>query len=66
LGTAVRDRVSGVLVDGHVPGDYAAAVRSLLAEPRRWATLAAGAVRHAADFGWGMTAERILEVYAAL
>ncbi|HWB67369.1 MAG TPA: D-inositol-3-phosphate glycosyltransferase [Mycobacteriales bacterium] len=66
LRTAVRDRVSGVLVDGHVPGDYAAAIRSLLAEPRRWATLAAGAVRHAADFGWGMTAERILEVYAAL
>jgi D-inositol-3-phosphate glycosyltransferase len=31
LRTAVRDGISGVLVDGHDPRDYAAAVRSVLA-----------------------------------
>ena len=44
LRTAVRDGVSGVLVDGHDPRDYAAAVRAVLA---RRELLSAGARRHA-------------------
>ena len=54
LRTAVRDGVSGVLVDGHDPRDYAAAVRAVLA---RRELLSAGARRHAALFSWDRTAD---------
>jgi D-inositol-3-phosphate glycosyltransferase len=63
LVTAVRDRVSGLLVDGHDPRDWAHALDSLLAAPRLRASLAAGAVAHAADFSWDRTAEGLLAVY---
>jgi D-inositol-3-phosphate glycosyltransferase len=66
LTTAVRDGVSGVLVDGHDPQEYADVARALLATPARRATLAAGAVEHAAGFGWDATVERVLEVYSQL
>src|SRR5439155_1166901 len=46
LVTAVRDGVSGVLVDSHRPGDWAAVVGDLLATPARRARLSAGAVDH--------------------
>ncbi|GIF24264.1 D-inositol-3-phosphate glycosyltransferase [Actinoplanes tereljensis] len=61
--TAVRDGVSGVLVDGHDPRDWARALDSLLAAPRHRATLARGAVDHAAGFSWDRTAEGLLQVY---
>jgi D-inositol-3-phosphate glycosyltransferase len=61
LRTAVRDGVSGVLVDGHDPRDYAGAVRAVLA---RRELLAAGARRHAAQFSWDRTAEALIEAYA--
>ncbi|HVE64213.1 MAG TPA: D-inositol-3-phosphate glycosyltransferase [Mycobacteriales bacterium] len=64
LRTAVRDGVSGVLVDGHDPGDFADVIAALLASPERRATLSAGAVTHAAGFGWAATAEGMLSVYA--
>ena len=54
LRTAVRDGVSGVLVDGHDPADYAAAVRDGARPPR---AAAAGARRHAAQFSWDRTAD---------
>jgi D-inositol-3-phosphate glycosyltransferase len=64
--TAVADGVSGVLIDGHDPADYAAAIRRLMADRPYRAQLAAGAVQHASDFGWGATVDRLLEVYTAL
>ncbi|MFG1696725.1 D-inositol-3-phosphate glycosyltransferase [Nonomuraea sp. NPDC049309] len=64
LRTAVRDGVSGLLVNGHDPADWALALRRLLAAPRRRARLAAGACEHAAAFGWQATAARLMEVYA--
>ena len=64
LRTAVADGVSGVLVDGHDPADWAAALAGIIAEPRRWQRLSAGAVAHAARFGWDRTATRMLDVYA--
>ncbi len=64
LRTAVRDGVSGVLVDGHDPCDYADVIAALLAAPERRAELAAGAVEHASRFGWGATADGILSAYA--
>jgi D-inositol-3-phosphate glycosyltransferase len=62
LTTAVRDGVSGVLVEGRDPADYAAAIRSVLA---RRPFLAAGARRHAARFSWDRTAETLVEAYTA-
>jgi D-inositol-3-phosphate glycosyltransferase len=63
LVTAVRDGVSGVLVDGHDPADWARVLSKLLAEPRRLDKLSIGAVRHAANFSWDRTAEGLLRVY---
>ncbi len=61
LRTAVRDGVSGVLVDGHGPRDYATAVRAVLV---RHELLAAGARRHAARFSWDRTADALVDAYA--
>jgi D-inositol-3-phosphate glycosyltransferase len=66
LATAVSDGVSGVLVDGHDPADYAAVARAVIEAPARRASLARGAVAHAAGFGWDATVERVLEVYSQL
>ncbi|MDI1460102.1 D-inositol-3-phosphate glycosyltransferase [Catellatospora sp. KI3] len=63
LVTAVRDGISGVLVDGHDPARWGRVLDKLLAEPKRLAELSAGALRHAHDFSWDRTAERLLGVY---
>jgi D-inositol-3-phosphate glycosyltransferase len=65
LVTAVEDEVSGVLIDGHNPHDYATVIRTLVREPSRRLVLSDGAVRHAERFGWGATVERILDVYSS-
>src|SRR4051794_8014848 len=63
LVTAVRDGVSGALVDGHDPGRWAAAIDTLLRSPQRRARLSAGAVDHARGFSWQRTADGLLAVY---
>jgi D-inositol-3-phosphate glycosyltransferase len=63
LVTAVRDGVSGVLVDGHDPQDWARVLDKLLAAPHLRRELSEGAVAHAADFSWDRTAEGLLRVY---
>jgi D-inositol-3-phosphate glycosyltransferase len=63
LATAVRDRVSGVLVDSHDPVDWARVLGGLLAAPGWRAELARGAVDHASRFSWDLTARRLLAVY---
>ncbi|ROT31930.1 D-inositol-3-phosphate glycosyltransferase [Micromonospora sp. HM5-17] len=63
LVTAVRDGVSGVLVDGHDPVDWARVLGGLLAAPGRRAELSRGAVAHARSFSWARTASRLLAVY---
>jgi len=65
LSTAVSDGVTGVLVDGHDPADYAHAIEGLVDDPEQLADLGRKAVDHAAGFGWDVTVERTLEVYAA-
>src|SRR4051795_6902162 len=62
LMTAVHDGVSGVLVEGRDPGDYAAAIRRVLASRT---FLAAGARRHAAQFSWDRTADSLIAAYTA-
>jgi D-inositol-3-phosphate glycosyltransferase len=63
LVTAVRNGVSGVLVNGHDPDDWARALGGLLASPGRRAELSRGAVEQARSFSWDRTAARLLTVY---
>jgi D-inositol-3-phosphate glycosyltransferase len=60
--TAVDDGVSGLLVADRHPGDYAAALRRVLAGRE---LLAAGARRHAARFSWDRTVDSLVGAYAA-
>jgi len=59
----VVDGRSGLLVANHDPWSWAYAIGDLLDSPRLLADLAAGAVRHAAGFGWPGTAAAMIEVY---
>ena len=63
LVTAVRDGISGTLVDGHDPAEWARVLHRLLAAPAYRRNLAAGAVAHARNFSWDRTAEGLLRVY---
>jgi D-inositol-3-phosphate glycosyltransferase len=63
LRTAVRDSVSGVLVDGHDPEVWARVLSDLLRSPARLVALSRGAREHAAAFNWPATAERLVGVY---
>jgi D-inositol-3-phosphate glycosyltransferase len=63
LRTAVRDGVSGVLIDGHDPASYARAIGELIASSGRLARLSRGARKHASGFGWSVTVDRLLDVY---
>ena len=64
LRTAVRDGVSGVLVESHAPDDYARVIGDLLANDDRRRALGRGAINHAAGFSWSATAADMVEVYA--
>ncbi len=63
LTTAVRDGISGVLLDSRQPADWARIIGGLLRSPARRAQLAAGAVEHARDFSWARTAQGLLDGY---
>jgi D-inositol-3-phosphate glycosyltransferase len=64
LPVAVRDGVTGVLVDGHDPARWAAAIGDLLdGGPELLERLGRNAVAHAAGFSWGHTADALLESY---
>ncbi|GAA2263174.1 D-inositol-3-phosphate glycosyltransferase [Streptomyces amakusaensis] len=65
LPVAVRDGETGILVDGHDPGDYATALHRLLAHPPRTARMGAEAARHAESFGWDTAAAATADVYTA-
>ena len=63
LRTAVLDQVSGVLVDGHDPAQYARVLRDLIAHPERRGELSDGARMHASSFGWAATTAGLLTSY---
>jgi D-inositol-3-phosphate glycosyltransferase len=63
LTTVVADGRSGLLVDGHEPRDWAAALRRLIDDPALAARLGQGALEHAREFSWDRTAERTLHAY---
>jgi D-inositol-3-phosphate glycosyltransferase len=62
LCTAVDDGVSGLLVPGRDPADYAAAIGRVLV---RRQLLGAGARRHATAFSWDRTTDALVDGYAA-
>jgi D-inositol-3-phosphate glycosyltransferase len=61
--TAVADGTSGLLIDGHDPASYAREIRRVIGSPALRDELSRGAVDHAGRFGWGATAEQVLDVY---
>ncbi len=63
LTTAVRDGVSGLLVDGHGPEGWADALERVLREPGLAHRLGRGALEQAALFSWDRTADATLAVY---
>ncbi|CAN5297413.1 D-inositol-3-phosphate glycosyltransferase [soil metagenome] len=65
LPTVVADRRSGLLVDGHDPEEWSRALARVVLDPALRDSLAAGALRQAAEFSWDVTAERTLEAYLA-
>jgi D-inositol-3-phosphate glycosyltransferase len=65
LPVAVRDERTGLLVPGHDPADYAAALHRLLADPALSARMGAAAARHAESFGWDTAASATADVYTA-
>ena len=64
LTVAVDDGVSGVLVDGHDPADWADALAGVVLDPARRARLAAAAPTQAARFSWERTVDGLLASYA--
>ncbi|MEV4171970.1 D-inositol-3-phosphate glycosyltransferase [Nonomuraea sp. NPDC049709] len=64
LRTAVRDGVSGLLVNSHDPAEWAQALCRFIKAPLWRDQLSEGARAHAAAFGWQATASRLVEVYA--
>jgi D-inositol-3-phosphate glycosyltransferase len=63
LPTAVIDGVTGALVDGHDPADYAAALATILNDEALRDTMGAKAVTHAAGFTWDATVDRLVSTY---
>ncbi|HSF85368.1 MAG TPA: glycosyltransferase [Acidimicrobiia bacterium] len=63
---AVADGSTGVLVHGHDPASYAAAIGSILSDPVRAESMAAQAIEFAERFSWSATANRLLELYAGI
>ena len=64
LPVAVRDGVSGVLVDGHRTEQWAGALSSVALDRGLRHRLAGHAREHAATFSWTRTTESLLDAYA--
>ncbi|WP_443033007.1 D-inositol-3-phosphate glycosyltransferase [Streptomyces sp. A1-5] len=65
LPVAVRDGVSGFLVAGHDPADYARTLRRFVDDASLAARMGGAAARHAQSFGWDTAAGATADVYTA-
>ncbi|GGY57819.1 D-inositol-3-phosphate glycosyltransferase [Streptomyces tanashiensis] len=65
LPVAVRDDVTGFLVQGHDPADYARALGRFVADPSLSARMGEAAALHAGSFGWDTAASGTADVYTA-
>ncbi|MCI9889035.1 D-inositol-3-phosphate glycosyltransferase [Micrococcales bacterium 31B] len=63
LARLIRDGESGVLIDGHDPRTWSAALAHLIADESRLAALSRGAVERAREFSWAASAENTLAAY---
>lgn len=59
----IENRKSGLLVTGHDPGDYAAAIDAILHDSRLSDLLRSGALENSERFSWEATVSRLLELY---
>ncbi|MDQ8704791.1 D-inositol-3-phosphate glycosyltransferase [Streptomyces sp. LHD-70] len=65
LPVAVRDGVSGFLVEGHDPAAYAEVLGRFVDDARLTDRMGEAAARHAQAFGWGTAASATADVYTA-
>ncbi|MEU7147293.1 glycosyltransferase [Streptomyces sp. NPDC045470] len=65
LPVAVHDGVSGFLISGHDPADYARALGRFARDTSLAGRMGAAAARHARSFGWDTAAAATAEVYTA-
>jgi D-inositol-3-phosphate glycosyltransferase len=63
LPTAVREGISGILVDGHHAGDWAKSILQVISDEPLQQKLRAGAIDHAGHFGWEDTTDKLITVY---
>ena len=63
LPTAVRDGISGVLVDGHVATTWANHIIEVVTNDELRRKLSIGAIAHASHFGWEDTTDKLISVY---
>jgi D-inositol-3-phosphate glycosyltransferase len=63
LPTAVRDGISGVLIDGHEAETWATHIMSVVSNEDLRAKLSKGAIANASHFGWEDTTEKLISVY---
>lgn len=63
LPTAVRDGISGVLVDGHEARTWANHIIDVVNNDELRSKLSQGAIAHAAHFGWEDTTDKLISVY---
>ena len=64
LPTAVRDGISGILVDGHEPATWANHIIEVVSNEALRSKLSTGAIAHASHFGWEDTTEQLISVYS--
>ncbi|RSS80493.1 D-inositol-3-phosphate glycosyltransferase [Streptomyces sp. WAC05292] len=65
LPVAVNDGVTGILVSGHDPADYARELRRFVDDPGLADRMGGEAARHAQFFGWDTAASATADVYTA-
>lgn len=63
LQSVVRDEITGFLVPGHDPADYAERLHRLLSDPELSEQMGRRGTLLAQRFTWSRTADRLLEVY---
>ncbi len=66
LREVVDDEVTGLLVDGHDPADYAAAIAAVLDDPVRRREMGEEARRRAGRFTWQRAVDRLAAIYDRL
>lgn len=66
LRSLVDDGVTGFLVEGHEPADYAAPLSALLDDPLRAAEMGEAAVARSGRYSWSITAARLRRLYGDL